>query len=54
MDLINELEELALASRLRRLSDRLMRDVSGIYDDLEVDFKRAGFPSCRCSKGARP
>ncbi len=44
MDLFDELGELALASRLRRLSDRLMRDIAPIYDHLDVDFKPRWFP----------
>ncbi|MBU1701967.1 MAG: bifunctional helix-turn-helix transcriptional regulator/GNAT family N-acetyltransferase [Candidatus Eisenbacteria bacterium] len=44
MDTITELGELALASRLKRLSDRLMRDVSQVYDDLNIDFTASGFP----------
>lgn len=38
MDLLNELAELALASRLRRLSDRLMKDVADVYQTVGVDF----------------
>lgn len=44
MDLINDLRELALASRLKRLSDLLMRDVAAIYEDLDVDFMPRWFP----------
>jgi DNA-binding MarR family transcriptional regulator/N-acetylglutamate synthase-like GNAT family acetyltransferase len=43
-DVITQLRELALASRLKRLSERLMRDVSGIYDELSVVFKARWFP----------
>jgi ribosomal protein S18 acetylase RimI-like enzyme len=44
MDTIVSLQELALATRLRRLSDRLMRDVSQIYGDLGLDFRARWFP----------
>lgn len=43
-DIITELGCLAFASRLRRLSDRLMRDVARIYGELEVDFEPRWFP----------
>jgi GNAT superfamily N-acetyltransferase len=43
-DLILELGELALASRFRRLSDRLMRDVSRIYRERSLDFEARWFP----------
>ena len=39
METINELAELAFASRLKRLSERLMKDVSCLYHKLEVDFE---------------
>ena len=39
MDLVNELGELALATRLKRLSERLSQDVSKIYHESEVDFE---------------
>jgi len=39
MDLVNELGELALATRLKRLSERLSHDVSKIYHESEVDFE---------------
>ncbi|MEZ4388554.1 MAG: bifunctional helix-turn-helix transcriptional regulator/GNAT family N-acetyltransferase [Candidatus Krumholzibacteriia bacterium] len=44
MDLIRDLGELALASRLRRLADTLQADVSSIYRDLGVDFEARWFP----------
>ncbi len=44
MDLINELGELAFASRLKRLSERLMKDVTRIYRELDVDFEARWFP----------
>lgn len=43
MDLVNELEELALATRLKRLSERLSNDVSKIYKESEVDFEARWF-----------
>jgi N-acetylglutamate synthase-like GNAT family acetyltransferase/DNA-binding MarR family transcriptional regulator len=43
MDLITDLRELALATRLKRLSDRLMKDVSQVYLDLGVDFRANWF-----------
>lgn len=43
MDMISELAELALASRLKRLAERLQRDVSGLYKELEVDFEPRWF-----------
>lgn len=43
MDLINSLEELALASRLKRLSDRLMEDMAEIYREANADFKPRWF-----------
>lgn len=44
MDLIRELAELALASRLRRLADRLQADVSSVYAELGLDFEARWFP----------
>ncbi len=43
-DLIQELGPLALASRLKRLSDRLYRDISAVYAELDVDFESRWFP----------
>ncbi len=43
MDFIADLEELALATRLKRLSERLMKDVSKVYSTLGVDFKANWF-----------
>lgn len=39
MDLISNLAELALATRLKRLSERLSSDVNKIYKESEVDFE---------------
>jgi len=44
MDIIQRLGPLAFASRLKRISERLMRDVSKIYDELEVEFQARWFP----------
>ncbi len=43
MDLITELSELAFATRLKRLSERLTRDVSTLYHNLGVDFEARWF-----------
>jgi DNA-binding MarR family transcriptional regulator/predicted GNAT family acetyltransferase len=43
VDTLNELGVLALASRLKRLSDRLMKDVSAIYHDCDIDFEARWF-----------
>lgn len=43
MDLIYELGELALATRLKRLSERLSTDVSKIYKESDVDFEAKWF-----------
>lgn len=44
MDLIHELGPLALASRLKRLSERLLKDGSQVYKNLEVEFEARWFP----------
>ncbi|WP_345950094.1 MULTISPECIES: MarR family transcriptional regulator [unclassified Mucilaginibacter] len=43
MDLITELAELALATRLKRLSDRLAQDVNKIYKELNLNFESKWF-----------
>jgi DNA-binding MarR family transcriptional regulator/N-acetylglutamate synthase-like GNAT family acetyltransferase len=43
MDLIKQIGSLALASRLKRLSDRLMRDGSRIYREQGLDFEPRWF-----------
>lgn len=43
MDVVAELGELALASRLRRLSELLMKEASELYEELEVDFQARWF-----------
>ncbi|MBN2226127.1 MAG: bifunctional helix-turn-helix transcriptional regulator/GNAT family N-acetyltransferase [candidate division Zixibacteria bacterium] len=44
MDIITQLGPLAFASRLRRLSEHLMKDVTQIYREQAVDFKPRWFP----------
>lgn len=43
MDLISELAELALATRLKRLSERLAHDVNKIYKELDLNFESKWF-----------
>ena len=43
-DLIKELGYLAFGSRLRRLTDKVSRDVQRIYEHLDVDFNPRWFP----------
>lgn len=43
MDFIEELGTLALGTRIKNLSELLMRDVSRIYKDQDVDFKPRWF-----------
>ena len=47
MDVITQLGPLALASRLRRLSERLSRDASRIYEDHGIEFEAPWFPVMR-------
>lgn len=42
-DLVHRLGSLAFASRLKRLSDRLYRDVSRVYAELDTDFEARWF-----------
>ena len=44
MDLFNHLGELALGSRLKRLSDQIMRDGSKIYQANNIEFEPKWFP----------
>ncbi|MCB0279402.1 MAG: MarR family transcriptional regulator, partial [Calditrichaeota bacterium] len=44
MDTIDKLGELAFASRLKRLSERMLNDVNQIYDYHGFDFKSTWFP----------
>lgn len=43
MDLITELGALALATRLKRLSERLTQDVNKIYKELDLNFESKWF-----------
>jgi ribosomal protein S18 acetylase RimI-like enzyme/DNA-binding MarR family transcriptional regulator len=43
MDLIRDLGELAIGSRMKRLLERTNRDVSKIYEDLGMDFEARWF-----------
>ncbi len=43
MDLIIQLGELGLATRLRRLADTLQKDVTDIYAELGLDFRASWF-----------
>jgi len=44
MDLIRQLGVLAFGSRLRRLNERLSKDVSRIYRDQGIGFEVRWFP----------
>lgn len=44
MDVFNHLGELALGSRLKRLSDQIMRDGAKIYKESGIDFEPRWFP----------
>lgn len=44
MDVLAELEELALASRLRRLSESLTKDLAGLYEELGIALQPRWFP----------
>ena len=44
MDIIKQLGSLAFGSRLKRFSERLMRDVSRIYREQDIDFEARWFP----------
>ncbi len=45
MDTLEALGEIGLGSRLKRLSDRLMKEVQQIYDDQQIDFDPYLFPA---------
>lgn len=53
-DIIRRLGELALASRLRRLSERLFRDISKVYGDLDADFEARWFPLLQALRQRSP
>ncbi|MFH2049528.1 MAG: bifunctional helix-turn-helix transcriptional regulator/GNAT family N-acetyltransferase [bacterium] len=44
MDLIKQLGPLAFASRLKRLGEKLQKDVSKIYKDQSIEFEARWFP----------
>lgn len=44
MDLFADLGHLALASRLKRLSERLQQEVSEVYAEQETGFRARWFP----------
>lgn len=44
MDTLNRLGELGLATRLKRLSERLSKDVSLVYSKMNIDFEARWFP----------
>ncbi|WP_372365526.1 GNAT family N-acetyltransferase [Candidatus Uabimicrobium sp. HlEnr_7] len=44
MDILQQLGELALGSRFKRISDRLMQDGIKIYSDHNIDFEPRWFP----------
>ncbi len=54
MDLIAELGELALASRLRRLADTLQKDVTAVYAELGLDFQARWFAVLTALRRSRP
>lgn len=43
-DIMSSLEALSLASRLRRISDRIVDDVAGLYAQLDLPFNPRWFP----------
>lgn len=45
MDTLKALGEIGLGSRLKRLSDQLMKIVQGVYDHHEIDFDPYLFPA---------
>ena len=44
MDIIAQLGELALGSRLKRVSEQMMQDGAGIYQTYGIDFNPVWFP----------
>ncbi len=44
MDIFNKLGELALGSRLKRLSDQIMKDGSKVYQNNDINFEPKWFP----------
>jgi DNA-binding MarR family transcriptional regulator len=47
-DILRDLGPLALASRMRRLAERLQRGMSQLYDESAVDFEVRWFPVMYC------
>lgn len=54
MDLLHDLGELALASRLRRLADRLQQDVTAVYADLGIPFEARWFATLQALRRRSP
>ncbi|HEX4952809.1 MAG TPA: bifunctional helix-turn-helix transcriptional regulator/GNAT family N-acetyltransferase [Thermoanaerobaculia bacterium] len=54
MDLIKELGHLALASRLKRLGDRLQQEVSEVYADQGLGFRARWFPVLAALSSSSP
>lgn len=53
-DLMEQLEALSLASRLRRVSDRMVDDVAALYNELNIDFNPRWFPYFYVLKEGEP
>lgn len=53
-DLMRQLEALSLASRLRRVSDRMVEDVSALYTELGIQFNPRWFPYFYVLKDGEP
>lgn len=47
-DLLADLGVLALGSRLKRLTERIMTDVSRVFAELDYDFQPSMFPLIAC------
>jgi hypothetical protein len=41
MDIISDLGEIAFASRFQKLGERLLKDVTDLYNKLDIDISRA-------------
>ncbi len=53
MDLIKQLGPLAFASRLKRLSERLQKDVSKVYNNQSIEFEARWFPVLYALRGQK-
>jgi len=53
LDLIKQLGPLAFASRLKRLGEKLQKDVSKIYKDQSIEFEARWFPVLYALKGKK-